>query len=60
MAEITTREEAFAEYQELITKHGLNWTASVPAQAWDTLAETIRWLSIKDRRRAAGLPATSR
>jgi hypothetical protein len=59
MAHITTREEAFTEYQTLITRYGLSWSAAVPVQAWDRLTDAIAWLSIEDRRRAAGLPTTS-
>jgi hypothetical protein len=56
MAAIHDKEEAFTTYQNLITRYGLKWTAAVPVQAWEKLTEAILWLSIEDRRRAAGLP----
>ena len=60
MSTIGTREEAFTRYQALIDKHGLQWTPQVPIQDWETLMETLCWLSIEDRRRAAGLPIKTR
>lgn len=60
MPQINNKEEAFTVYQGLITQYGLKWTPAVPIFAWEKLAEAIPWLSIEDRRRAAGLPINTR
>lgn len=49
------RETAIAKFQALVKRYGLQWTASVPREAWDTLAECNKVLNEEGRRTALGL-----
>jgi hypothetical protein len=50
-----TRNEAMAAFRDLITRHGLQWTAAVPASAYERMREINQVLTAEDRREALGL-----
>lgn len=50
-----TRNEAMTAFRNLVTRHGLQWTAAVPASAYEQLAQINRVLTEEDRREALGL-----
>jgi len=50
-----TREQAIAAFRALVARYGLQWTAQVPREAYDQLAQCDRVLSERDRREALGL-----
>lgn len=55
MADQLTREKAMAEFQQLVARYGLQWTAKVPREAYDRLAVINQILNEGDRREALGL-----
>ena len=50
-----TREEAEKTFKDLVRRYGLQWTATVPREAWDKMAEVNKHLTEEDRRRLLGL-----
>jgi hypothetical protein len=50
-----TKEEAIERFKQLIGQYGIQWTAAVPREAFDALADCNRVLNADDRRRALGL-----
>jgi len=44
------KEEAKAQFGRLVSLYGLQWTARVPAHAWDVLARINQVLTAADRR----------
>jgi hypothetical protein len=50
-----TRQEAMTAFLNLVTRHGLQWTAAVPASAYEELARINQVLTEQDRREALGL-----
>lgn len=46
------KEEAKAQFRRLVSLYGLQWTARVPAHAWDVLARINQVLTAADRREA--------
>lgn len=47
-----TKEQAQALFRQLVRKYGLEWTASVPREAWDLLNACNELLTEDDRRDA--------
>lgn len=50
-----TREQAIEKFLQLVRKYGLRWTASVPREAHEQMAEVNKVLTEGDRREALGL-----
>jgi hypothetical protein len=50
------RDEAIARFKRLVTKHGLQWGPSVPAEAYAEMGEIAKVTTEQDRREALGLP----
>lgn len=50
-----TRECALATFKTLVARYGLQWTAAVPAIAYQQLARCNTVLTTRDRREALGL-----
>ncbi|WP_070401297.1 hypothetical protein [Hydrogenophaga sp. PML113] len=50
-----TREHALATFKTLVARYGLQWTAAVPAIAYQQLARCNTVLTTRDRREALGL-----
>ena len=50
-----TRDHAMARFRDLVSRYGLQWTATVPREAYDELAAINRTLTAADRRIALGL-----
>ncbi len=46
------KDEARTQFRRLVSLYGLQWTAAVPAHAWDMLARINQVLTAKDRREA--------
>lgn len=44
------KNEAKAQFGRLVSLYGLQWTARVPAHAWDVLARINQVLDAADRR----------
>ena len=44
------KEQAKAQFRRLVSLYGLQWTARVPAHAWDVLARINQVLTAADRR----------
>jgi len=51
-----TKEEAMERFRKLVDRYGLKWTASVPREAHEEMAEINKVLNEKDRREAMGWP----
>ena len=49
------RDEAKTEFRRLVSAHGLQWTARVPAHAWEKMNRVQAVLTTADRRAALGL-----
>jgi hypothetical protein len=47
-----TKDQAKAAFQRLVTGYGLRWTADVPREAYDQLAEIDKVLSADEKRAA--------
>jgi hypothetical protein len=43
------------KFRQFVARHGLQWTAKMPAQAWDEMREVDAVLDEDDRREALGL-----
>jgi hypothetical protein len=52
-----SKETAERLFVALVAKYGLQWTAAVPREAYDSMAAVNAVLSTTDKRRALGLPA---
>lgn len=50
-----TKDAAMTRFKALVARYGLQWTAAVPREAYDQLAECNRVLTTRDRREALGL-----
>jgi hypothetical protein len=50
-----TKPEAIDEFRKLVAQYGVQWTAKVPASAYERLAEINKVLDESDRRLALGL-----
>jgi hypothetical protein len=50
-----TREQAIEKFKQLVRQYGLQWTASVPKEAYDQMAQVNKVLSERDRREALGM-----
>ncbi len=50
-----SREQAMSKFKQLVGRHGIQWTAAVPRQAYDELAACNEVLTTADRREALGL-----
>jgi hypothetical protein len=50
-----TRNEAMTAFRDLVTRYGLQWTAAVPASAYEKMREINQVLTEQDRREALGL-----
>jgi hypothetical protein len=46
------KEEAKAQFRRFVSLYGLQWTARVPAHAWDILDRINQILTAADRREA--------
>ncbi len=51
---VLSRTEAMTKFKELVQKHGLQWTAAVPKEAYEQLRECNKVLTTKDRLEALG------
>lgn len=52
-----TREEAMRTFATLVARHGLQWGAHVPRDAYALLARCNQVLTTDDRREALGFPS---
>lgn len=52
---IQNKDEAIAAFKILTRQYGLQWTALVPAIAYEQMAEVDRFLTTNDRRSALGM-----
>lgn len=50
-----TREQAIEKFLQLVQRYGLQWTANVPREAHEQLAQVNKVLTEGDRREALGL-----
>jgi hypothetical protein len=50
-----TKPEAIRLFQDLVRRYGLQWTATVPREAYDQMARVNEVLNEGDRREALGL-----
>jgi alpha-L-arabinofuranosidase len=50
-----TKPEAIKLFQSLVARYGVQWTASVPREAYDQMAQVNKLLNEGDRREALGL-----
>jgi hypothetical protein len=53
---ISSKDEAIERFKVLVARYGLQWTASVPREAYLEMDEVNKFLSERDRRAALGLP----
>lgn len=54
-SDITSKEKAISTFRDLVGQYGLQWSATVPAAAYDLLRACNRFLDERDRRTALGL-----
>lgn len=50
-----TRADAMTAFRNLVTRYGLQWTAAVPASAYEEMTRINQVLTEEDRREALGL-----
>jgi hypothetical protein len=50
-----TREQAIEKFKQLVRQYGLQWTASVPKEAYEQMSQVNKVLTERDRREALGL-----